>query len=1092
MKGVIAWFVHNPIAANLLMGVLVIGGVLTLPTIRQEEFPAIVTDMVQVSVEYPGASPEEIEESICLRIEDKIDGTPDVKRINTRAVEGACVITIEMVINSNVDAAVTEIESRVNSIDTLPVDAERPVISKLLSKRQVLEIAISGQVAERDLKAVGQRAIDEIADLPQVSQVELKYDRPYEISIEVSEDALRRHELTLEQVAAAVRGSSLDLPGGSVKTRGGEILLRTVGRAYEGNDFEEIIILTRNDGTLVRLSEVARVIDGFETVDLRAQFNGDPALIIEISLVGEEDILIAAAGIKEWLPEFRTTLPDGVAILIFNDESIDLVSRLDALTRNARSGLLLVLMILTLFLRFRVAMWVAAGVPISLLGAIMLFPTFSLTISTLSVMAFILVLGILVDDAIVIGESIHSHEQMGKSQTQAAIEGTQEVFVPVTFGVMTTVAAFLPLLMLPGRLGSFFGVIAYAAVVCLFFSVIESMFILPSHLAHRRTSSKKGKPNSFVAGWQRVQETMANGLERVAKFGYGRVLNDAIEWRYAACAAAIGVLVMCSALFSSGRMRYQFFPPVHGDMIFASLTMPHGIPLERTEIAVAQLQNSAAQLKKELDASIPGPSVVKHVVVTIGDQLSRSGPQRPSSKSGGAHIAEIGLELTSSMDRDVKTIDVSNRWRDLTAPIPDAIELSFNVLAFSAGKPVDIELRGGSTEQLTAAAASLRQKLGTYQGVYDISDSFRAGKQEVQLALRDEGRLLGLTQLDLARQVRQSFYGEEVQRIQRGSDDVRVMVRYTEQERQTLGSLDNMRVRTKEGIEIPFAAVANVKLARGFATIERTDLQRVVTVTADVDRSITTPELVLSDVQGALPSLLATSFPGVTYRLGGEQEERSQTSSGLLRGAVLALLVIYSLLAIPLKSYVQPLIIMSVIPFGIVGAILGHYIMGWNLVFFSILGIVALSGVVVNSSLVLVHTINRRRNEGFGLEEAVRMAAIARFRPIALTTVATFIGLLPLMFEASPPAMPLIPMAISLGYGVLYASIMTLIMVPCGYVIIDDWAKFFPRIVPGVKEAIARRRTLPEVVVDADTDPPTVDSTPWTGSTSQPKEQTLS
>ncbi|MEO1915279.1 MAG: efflux RND transporter permease subunit, partial [Myxococcales bacterium] len=430
-------------------------------------------------------------------------------------------------------------------------------------------------------------------------------------------------------------------------------------------------------------------------------------------------------------------------------------------------------------------------------------------------------------------------------------------------------------------------------------------------------------------------------------------------------------------------------------------------------------------------------------------------------------------------------------WRDLTAPIPDAIELSFNVLAFSAGKPVDIELRGGSTEQLTAAAALLRQKLGTYQGVYDISDSFRAGKQEVQLALRDEGRLLGLTQLDLARQVRQSFYGEEVQRIQRGSDDVRVMVRYTEQERQTLGSLDNMRVRTKEGIEIPFAAVANVKLARGFATIERTDLQRVVTVTADVDRSITTPELVLSDVQDALPSLLAASFPGVTYRLGGEQEERSQTSSGLLRGAVLALLVIYTLLAIPLKSYVQPLIIMSVIPFGIVGAILGHYIMGWNLVFFSILGIVALSGVVVNSSLVLVHTINRRRNEGVGLEEAVRMAAIARFRPIALTTVTTFIGLLPLMFEASPPAMPLIPMAISLGYGVLYASIMTLFMVPCGYVIIDDWAKFFPGIVPAIKEAITRRRALPEVVVDADTDAPTVDSTPWTGSTSQPKGQTL-
>ena len=1041
MNGMIAWFVRNPVASNLLMFVLVAGGVLALPTIQQEEFPEIVTDMAQVTVEYPGASPAEIEESICIRLEEEIDGTPDIKRINTRAVEGACVITIELIADSNVDAAVTEIESRVNAIDTLPVDAEQPVISKLLSKRRVLEISISGAISERDLKVVGQRAREEIADLPNVSQVELKYDRPYEISIEVSEEALRRHGLTLDQVAAAIRGSSLDLPGGSVKTKGGEILLRTIGQAYAGSEFEEIIVLTRNDGTLVRLREVAQIVDGFEDVDLRAQFNGFPALIIDVSLIGEEDILDAAAAVKEWLPTFEATLPDGVEILVFNDESSDLVSRLDALTRNARSGLILVLLVLTLFLRFRVAMWVAAGVPISLLGAIMMFPAFSLTISTLSIMAFILVLGILVDDAIVIGESVHTHEQMGKTQIQAAIDGTQEVFVPVTFGVMTSVAAFLPLILVPGSMGSFFGVIGYAAIVCLFFSLVESQLILPSHLAHRRTSSKRGKPNVFVARWQKIQEGMASGLERVAKSGYGKVLDDAIEWRYAACAAAIGVLIMSTALLTSGRMRYQFFPPVEGDMIYATLTMPQGIPLERTEFAVAELRDSAARLKQELDESIPGPSIVRHTMVTIGDKLARSGPQPPSSKAGGAHIAEVGLELVSSMDRDIRTFEVSNRWRELTTPIPDAVELSFNVLAFSAGKPIDIELRGGDTQMLTAAAAALRQKLATYVGVYDITDSFRAGKQEVQLALRDEARPLGLTQHDLASQVRQSFYGEEVQRIQRGRDDVRVMVRYTEAERHSLGSLDNMRLRTREGVEVPFAAVADVRLARGYATIERTDLQRVVTVTSEVDRKITTPERILAEVERDLPNLLAASYPGVTYRLGGEQQEQKGTMDGLLRGAFLALLIIYTLLAVPLKSYIQPFIIMSVIPFGVVGAILGHWIMGWDIVFFSILGIVALSGVVVNSSLVLVHTINRRRSEGYGFDEAVRMAAVARFRPIVLTTVTTFIGLLPLMFEASPPAMPLIPMAISLGYGVLYASIMTLIMVPCGYVIINDWSE---------------------------------------------------
>lgn len=1037
MSGVIAWFVKNPVAANLLMLVMIVGGALALPTIRQEEFPAIETDLVQISVEYPGASPAEIEESICVRIEEEIDGTPDIDRINTSAVEGACIILVEMVIGSNIDAAVTEFESRVNAIDSFPIEAERPIISKLLMKQRVMQIAISGQLDERALKIIGQRARDEITALADVSQVNLMYDRPYEVSIEVSEDALRRHGLTLDQVATIVRGSSIDLPGGSVKTPGGEILIRTISEANSGSEFDQIIVLTRNDGTVVRLHEIATVVDGFEDTELRAQFNGDPSVVLDISQVGDEDILDIASAVRGWIGPFRTSLPEEVNVLIFNDESEDLTVRLDTLSGNARSGIILVMLILTCFLRFRLAMWVAAGVPIALLGTLMIFPVAGITISTLTIMAFILVLGILVDDAIVIGESIHTHEQEGRSQEEAAIKGTQEVYVPVVFGVLTTVAAFLPLIFVPGPMGQFFGVIGYTAILCLAFSLIESQLILPSHLAHRRTRSKSGTPNIFVARWQAFQEAMSGGLERFAKNTYGRLLEGAIEWRYVTVASAIGVLILTSALFSSGRMRFQFFPPVDGDLIFATLTMPQGIPLERTERAVAQLQESAYRLKEELDAEIPGPSVFKNMFVSIGERLARSGPQRPQSSVGGAHLAEIGLELTSSMERDIPSAEVANRWRAMNPPIPDAVELTFNTLAFSAGEPINIELRGGDIESLTQAAANLRQLLANYRGVTDITDSFRAGKQEVQLSLRDEARLLGLTQMDLARQVRQAFYGEEVQRIQRGRDDVRVMVRYTNEERHSIASLDEMRIRTRDGIEVPFSAVADVTWDRGFATIQRTDRKRVVTVTAELDRHVTTPEQVLADVELRLPTLLQ-NYPGVTYRLGGEQAERSDAMTGLARGAVLALLLIYTLLAIPLKSYAQPLVIMSIIPFGAVGAILGHWMMGWDIVFFSILGIVALSGVVVNASLVLVHTLNRLRDEGMEMMDAVKKSGVLRFRPIALTSVTTYIGLLPLMFEAAVPARPLIPMAISLGYGVLYASIMTLFLVPCGYVILHD------------------------------------------------------
>ena len=1038
MTGAISWFVRNPVAANLMMTVMVVGGFFTLIQLTQEEFPAIDPEAVQIVVEYRGASPAEVEESICIRVEEAIKGTPDLDRISTIASEGICVVTAEILVGADVTAAATEIENRIDAIDTFPADSERPLVSKVEVRRPVLRVALSGPLTEHELKRLGQRARDEIANLPGVSQVVLQYDRDYEVSIEVSEATLRRHGIDLNHVAEAVRSFSLDLPGGSVKTGGGEILLRAKGQAYQQSDFEDIVVLTRPDGTLLRLSEIAKVIDGFEDTELRGQFNGDPSVVIKVQLIGEEDALEAAAAVKEWVVPFRQSLPKGVSATIFNDDSLELVVRLDVLVRNGRTGLALVFVVLALFLRFRLAMWVAAGVPIAFAGALLFFPVFGLTISTLTVIAFIIVLGILVDDAIVIGESVHSREVEGMPQIEAAIRGTQDVFVPVIFGVLTSVTAFMPIILLPGRMGGFFGTVGKTAIVCLAFSLLEALLILPSHLAHRKLERTTDNPNGLSAKWRHIQGRFADGLDKIAKVNYARALETAIDFRYATVAAAVAVLILTAAMVTTGRIRFQFFPEVAGDIAYATLTMPRGIPLERTEVAVAQIQAAADQLIAALDEEIPGPSIVVHTFSSIGEQLGRPVPEDSGPGAGGAHLAEVGIELISSLERDFQTQDVLDRWRDLTGPVPDAIEVDFTSDAFGAGEAIQIELYGSETiEELAMAANTVKRQLATYAGVRDVADSFRAGKQEVQLSIRENALPLGLTQADLALQVRQAFYGEEVQRMQRGRDDVRVMVRYPEAERRSLGSLEDMRIRTRDGVEVPFSAVAEAKVTRGFANIQRTDRQRIVTVTANVDRVETTPAIILDQFEAWFPEL-SERFPNLQYRYGGEAREQSSTASGIVTGLGMALLVIYVLLAIPLKSYAQPLIIMSVIPFGMVGALLGHKIMGWDIVFFSVLGIVALTGVVVNGSLVMVHTINARRAGGLSIGDSVRSAAIARFRPIALTTATTFLGLVPLMFEASVPAVPLVPMAIALSYGVLYASVMTLFLVPVGYLIVDD------------------------------------------------------
>ncbi len=1041
MHGAIAWFARNSVAANLLMFILVLAGVLALFTVHQQTFPNIDPDVVTVNVPYLGAAPEEVEQGVCVRIEEAVEGTDGIKKIHSSATEGQCNVTIELTEDSVPIQALNEIKSKVDGINTFPRETEKPIVSKMTIRHAVLDLVLFGDVSERALKEIGTRVRDEVSALPGVSQVALSYVRPYEISIDVSETTLRRHGLTLDQVADVVRRTSLDMPGGNIKTAGGEILLRTKGQAYSGREFEDIVVLTGSDGgAKVLLRAMATVIDGFEEGDLAARYDGTPAVVVKVSRIGKEDIIDISDVVKAYVDRLVPTLPPGIQLDIWQDESDILRDRINSLLGTAAGGLFLVMLILSMFLRFRLAMWVAAGIPIAMLGTVAMFPYFDLEISMLAIMAFILVLGIIVDDAIVVGERVYAHETMGKPPIRAAIDGTWEVSTPVIFGVLTTMAAFLPLIISSGRMADVFGTIGWIVIISLVFSIIESQLILPAHLAHRNHQTSH---TGIGLTWTRLQDTLSGAMGDFASQVYRPFLQKALAWRYLTAATGLAVLIIVMAMIGSGRIVFSFFPPVEGDIVYATLEMPEGTSIETTTEAVKLIERGARKLGAELDADLAEgePSRVRAMLTSIGTHLNRGpGPPR-RAQPGRSNYAEVALELIPLKDRDMlPSRDVGDRWREIVGPIADAIKLSYSSDSFTAGNALDFQLAGRDVDQLREAAAEVRAELSRYDGVFDISDSFRAGKQEIKLSLLPEARNWGLTLNDLARQTRAAFYGAEAQRIQRGQDDVRVMVRFPEDERRSIGNLEDMRIRTADGTEVPFTSVASFELGRGFSTINRLDGRRVINVTGDIDRAIASPEAIIASMLNESIPLILQRYPDISIGLAGEQEERASSMASLALGAVLALVIIYTLLAVPLRSYIQPLVIMSVIPFGAVGAIIGHYIMDTGLMFFSLLGIIALSGVVVNASLVLVDYINRRRREGVDLVEAVTTAGVVRFRPIILTSFTTFVGLLPMLSRGGDPTTAfIIPMAISLAFGVLFATVITLILVPCLYLIVEDY-----------------------------------------------------
>ncbi len=1051
--GFISWFAKNGVAANLLMLLVIIAGFTAYSSqVTREVFPEFSVDMITVTVPYLGAAPEEVEEAVCARIEERVADLETVKKVRSTAAEGVGTVTIELLEGVNTREALDDVKARVDAIDTFPDETEKPIIQEAIIRRQVMSIAISGDADERTLRRLGEQVRDEVSALPDITQVELAAARPYEISIEISEQALRRHGLTFDRVAQAVRRSSLDLPGGSVETDGGEILLRTDGQAYLGREFEELVLLNRPDGTRLTLGQVATVIDGFADTDLTARFDGSPAVLVQVYRVGDQDVTAVAEAAKAYIEQARPRMPEGVQMTIWQDDTRLLKSRLDTLLENGRAGLFLVLLVLTLFLRLRLAFWASVGIMVSFMGAFWLMPVLDLSINMISLFAFIVVLGIVVDDAIVVGENIYRHLQMGKRGLDAAIDGVKEVSVPVIFSILTTVAAFGPLLLVGGTTAKVMRNIPLIVISVLLFSLVEALLILPAHLKHLDRRPRLLAPILIFA--ERLQRPSVRLLEWLITRTYRPFLKRALEWRYVTVAVAVSVLLLTLGSIAGGRVKFTFFPPVEADNLVAYLTLPQGTPVDKTTEILTVIEDSALALEQEL-AEEGEEGVFRHMLTTIGDHPFRTRSQRFdfTSTVKAPHLGEINIELAPAEDRDITASEMTQRWRELTGPVPDAVELVFVSSLFSTGEAINFQLAGPDLGELREAAEELKLALAQYPGVEDIADSFRAGKQEVKLEVTAQAESLGISLSDLARQVRQAFYGEEAQRIQRGRDEVKVMVRYPEDERRSLASLEQMRIRTPAGDEVPFSVAGRMELGRGYATIVRTDRNRTVNVTADVDINVANANEILAAVQSDFMPRLLADYRGLSYTLEGEQQQQRETLGGLQQSFTLALFLIYALLAVPFRSYSQPLIVMSAIPFGIIGAVGGHMLMGINLAILSVFGMVALTGVVVNDSLVLVDFINRSYRTGTPLMQAIREGGEKRFRPILLTSLTTFAGLTPLLLERSLQAQFLIPMAVSLAFGILFATGIILIFVPVCYYILEDVKALTRRIFLGDEPA---------------------------------------
>ena len=1035
MEKAIYWFTRNHVAANLLMIAIMVMGIATWGKLKKEIFPETSINAVTIQVPFPNATPAEAERGVCVPIEEAIMEVDGISRLTSTAATSVGVVVAEIENGYDVRNVMDDIKTRVDAIDNFPEEAETPVLEELVLNGQVLSVAISAEADEKSLRTMADRLRDELTLLEDVTKVELALTRPYEISIEVSEDTLRAYGLTFDQVTAAVRDSSLDLPAGSVRTAGGEVLIRTESKRYRSPEFAEITVVTRPDGGKVKLGDIATIIDGFEEVDVESTFDGRRVMLANIFRVGNQDTLKVAAAVKKFIAEDAPRIfPDNVTLEIWKDDSVFLAGRLDLLGRNAIFGMVLVLLVLSLFLRPTLAFLVALGIPVAFLGTVAVMPWLGVSINMISLFAFILVLGIVVDDAIVVGENVYERIEKGENPHTAAPAGTHEVGIVVIFGVLTTMMAFTPMLGLSGVSGKIWPNIPLVVIPTLFWSLLQSKFVLPSHLALLKAHDKNKR--DFIS---RLLGAVDRIMKAFIKKVYQPILDVSIRWRYVTLCAFVGLVMTVVGLVSTGWIKFEFFPDVEADVVISRITLPEGVSFESTQAAVRTIEAASKQLQQEYTAKYGNP-VIRHTLASSGTQPFQQGFDQIAGPPKASNLGEVTIELIGGTDRKMTAVEIASRWRELTGPIPGALELSFQTQAAGGGNAIDLEISGNNIAELEGAAAMIKEALAGYRGVIDIADNNRPGKRELKLAIKPGGETLGLRLADISRQARQAFYGDEAQRLQRGRDEVKVMVRYPESERQSINNLTAMKIRAADGTEIPFTSVASFDYGASAASIQRAERRRAIKVTGDIDDAVegaNANEVVAALTKDVFPKV-KERYPGVQFGFQGEQKDQRQSVEEIGQKGLIALLGIYVLLAIPLRSYFQPLIVMSVIPFGIVGAIVGHLFLGLSLSIMSMCGIVALAGIVVNDSLVMVEFINRERATGKSTLEAALTAGGRRFRPIMLTSITTFVGIMPMVFETDVQARFLIPMAVSLGFGVMFATFITLILIPAVYLMLED------------------------------------------------------
>lgn len=1014
----IEYFSRNSVAANLTMVLLLLGGLIAGGGLTSQVFPTIDPGIVTVTVPYPGATPSEVEESITRRVEESVFGIDGVQRVTSKASENVGVVTVEL--KDFVDPAKVrdDVEAAVERLaDFPPEEAEQPEVERADTITDVLTLVVASELDELSLRLAAQRLEAELLELPEVTLVSLVGARPYEISIEVREETLRRYNLSVADVATAVRSSSVNLSSGEIRTASGDLLLRTNNKGDRGEDFADIVLRSDSNGRILRLGDVAQIRDGFADVDLIQQFNGRQSLFVKVQKSEAEDALTIAAAVKSRLESYQTD--SQLDIAIWDDQTDILEQRLGLLIRNGILGFALVFLFLAIMLDLRLATWVAMGVPISFLGAVIFFAPFDVNINMISLFGLIIVLGLVVDDAVVVGENIISEQEQGGPGNASALRGVRGVFGPVLVGVLTTMAAFAPLLFVTGTFGQILGSVPIVVILVLTMSLLEVFLILPAHLSHGRPWSR-GALKAFQDGVAaRITAFRDNLLVPAVEY--------AVRRSYLTLSAGIGMLFLAALLVSSGSVRFIFFPELESNSIRASLEFPVGTPFNTTKAAAERIVDAAYTVNEQV-----GGTSFRAVSVTIGGRSRTSGgPGGGGRLTAASNLASVEIQLNSEPLRTLTAQELERLWRTEVGPIAGVERLSFVADFFSGGADIEFELAHENEDVLFQAVDAMKEGYGNIPGVYDIQDSFSLGKRQFDVTLTAAGEAAGLTPAAIARQLRGNFFGQEVQRIQRGREELKVMVRYPDAQRRSVQNLYDARIRLNDGTQTPLGTVATLTETRSFSSIDRVDGLRIVTVSGEVDTAISTPTQSNAKIAEQLVPEMKSRFPGLQVRLAGAGLDQTRDLQSLGQMMSISMLVIFLLLASQLRTYTLPFVVLAGVPFGAAGAVIGHFILGYNISFISIFGVVALSGVVINDSLVLVDQYNRLRAEAnLAPAQAIVEASRRRFRAIFLTTATTALGLTPMLFESNTQAQFLVPMAVSLATGIVFASVIILFLVP--------------------------------------------------------------